>query len=151
MVSALNAVLSAYFIFDSKPSQGIFRWYFFFRNFFTSYIDAMAEGISSMVTKLSEEIESLEALDEDGEEQEGDNSMNALGIFNSMRSLFISVMMFLGGWVTAHTDGVRVSGIILSSYPTLLVVLVLIFFKEEKVKIGKKRIFFPIFLFFSRF
>ena len=129
--------MSSYFIFVPKPSKGMFRNYFLVRNIFAAYVDSMAEGLSSVVTKLSEEIESLESLDEDKQKRGGDNSMNALGLFNSIRSFFLSIMMFLGGWVVTHTDGLLVTGIILTFYPALLVVLVIVFFKEERVRKNK--------------
>ena len=95
-----------------------------------SYIDALAEGISAMVTKYNERIVVL-SVDEKHEQA---NSLKSFGVFNSLRGVFRSIMMFVGGYVVqkTHNSHLFYSGMILATYPLFLSLVVLFLFKEEK-------------------
>ena len=97
-----------------------------------SYIDALAEGITSIVTKLNERIAILEA---GGKGKAHDESMKAIGLFSSFRGVFKSLMVFLGGYVAqrTRTSHLMVSGIILAAYPVIFCIQLFFIFKEKKV------------------
>ena len=84
-----------------------------------------------MITKNNEKIAALEP-DNDNKE---DNSMKALGLFNSIRGVFQAIMTYVGGIVVQKTadSHLRVSGMILAAYPILFCIQTMLFFKEEKV------------------
>ena len=113
-------------------------------NFGVAYVDALAEGISAVVTKLRETIQLLEefnrmsgAYDKDsdlyseGYKQRIENSVKALGTFNAVKSFFSSFMTFLGGFLITFTP-LSLSGVVLAAYPVIFAVAVIFVFREEK-------------------
>ena len=130
-MSLLTSICASVLIFVPKPGVTLFVTSLFLYSLTVSYIDALAEGISAMITKYNQRIEVLE-----GKNGSEDNSMKALGMFNSVRGIFQAIMSFVGGFVVERTKSSHlfISGIILSSYPVIFCLQTLFLFKEEKVR-----------------
>ena len=132
-MSIVVCLSSLYFLVDPAPGYWAFLLILNLRNVGVAYIDALAEGISSVVTKETQKIQHLKAELEEDDEDEKDTSLQAIGILNSVRAFFLGTMSFVGGVVVESTPDLRWCGIILTSYPLIMVFLVLFVFKEDKV------------------
>ena len=114
------------------PSFDQFMWINILWNLSCAYIDCLAEGISAVITKLSNKLKAIEEL-EGKTEDEGDDSMRAYGIYNGIRWFFQSIMTFIGGILVQYTS-LKTSAIILSVYSFVLITYVLFVFREKRVK-----------------
>ena len=133
IMSLVSSLIAATLIFNPKPSEDVFVVVLIASSLSVCYVDALAEGISAIVTKLNERIAILE---DGGEGNTADESMKALGMFNSFRGVIMAVMTLIGGYVVQWTRSTHllVSGIFLASYPILFCIQTFFIFKEKKVK-----------------
>lgn len=113
-----------------------------------SMIDALAEGISSIVSKLDVNILKLETMLKERESKriglafdKGDTiakedhaSMKAFGNFSSVRGLISTVNNFSGGYVA---DGLSIKYVYYLSclYPAVFLIYCGMFFREQKVSL----------------
>ena len=118
---------------DGTPQYAEFMWINILWNLSCAYIDCLAEGVSAVVTKLSNKLKAIEEL-EGKDEGEGDDSMRAYGIYNSIRFLFQSIMGFMGGLLVQYIS-LKASAIIISFYSFILITYVLFVFREKRVRI----------------
>ena len=132
IMSALSSLIAASIIFNSKPSENVFVVTLIAYSLTVCYIDALAEGISAIVTKLNERIAILE---DGGKGKTADESMKALGMFNSFRGVIQAIMTLIGGYVIQWTKNshLMVTGIILAAYPIIFCLQTFFIFKEKKV------------------
>ena len=130
IMSLITCSVASVLIFIPRPSIQILTITLAFHSLCCSYIDALAEGISAMVTKYNERIEALRL---DSDEQNAD-SLKSFGIFNSLRAVVKSIMIFVGGYVVERTNSTHLfySGMILVSFPLIVCLVVFFGFKEEK-------------------
>lgn len=112
------------------PSAYVFLFSYMTLSLCSAAIDAMAEGMTAVVTKLNSKIKALEELNK----VEGDveRSGKIYGIFTSLRGFFTSLMSFLGGVFTSILP-FRVTAIILGIFPCILLFYTIFVFKENKV------------------
>ena len=130
---AIINLLACFWLYTIQgiPSFDQFMWINFLMNLSCAYIDCLAEGISAVVTKLSNKLKAIEEL-EGKTDDEGDDSMRAYGIYNGIRSFFQAIMTFIGGLLIQYTS-LRFSAIVLSGYSFVLITYVLFIFKEKRV------------------
>ena len=134
IMSFISSLIAAILIFNPRPSETVLVATLICYSLAVSYVDALAEGISAIVTKLNERIAILEDA---GKGHAADESMKALGLFNSFRGVIMAVMTLLGGYVVQWTRKTHllVTGIILAVYPIIFCFQTLFIFKEKKVTI----------------
>ena len=137
-MSILSSLIASLFIFYPKPGKDAFLIILIAYSLAVCYVDALAEGISSIVTKLNEKIAILEA---GGKTKVKDESMKALGLFSSFRGILQGVMALVGGYVVqvTHKSHLMVTGFILASYPILFCIQTFFIFKEKKVRKQKEK------------
>ena len=140
-MSILSSVIAFLFVINPRPHKDAFMVILIGYSLAVCYIDALAEGITSIVTKLNERIGILES---GGMGESSDDSMKALGLFTAFRGVLQAIMTFVGGYMIELTSSTHllVSGIILAAYPIIFCIQTIFIFKEEKVKL------FPDFKFF---
>ena len=133
IMAILSSMISSIFIFYPKPDKNAYITIMFCCNLAASYIDALAEGISSIVTKLNEKIAILEA---GGKGKIVDESAKAMGYFNTFRGILQGVIILVGGYVVQITNKTHlfVTGIILAAYPLFFCIQTFFLFKEKNVK-----------------
>lgn len=139
-MSCLNASACAFICFgnyligEAMPSFNMFWYANFIINVCVAFIDALAEGISAINTKLEQKIKTLKdvekretgnVLPDEGEE----NEMKAFGNFNLIRGLLRAIMGAFGG-VTAQKFSIQLAYFILGLYPILLALYTLFIFRE---------------------
>ena len=131
-MSIFGCLCGLMLILYPKPDKNAFMFVLIGYGVASSYIDALAEGITSIITKLNEQIAILEA---GGKGEMHDESMKAFGLFDSFRGILKSRMIFLGGFVVQKTKSshLMVSGIIMAAYPLLFCFQLFFVFKEKKV------------------
>lgn len=104
-------------------------------NVCVAFIDALAEGISAVNTKMTVKIQKLKETErrETGNvlEDDGDNEMKSFGNFNLIRGMFRAIMGLAGG-VMAERVSVQVSYAILAFYPIIMVIYTLFVFREQR-------------------
>ena len=100
-------------------------------NLSCAYIDCLAEGITAVITKLNNQLKAIEELD-GKKKEEGDDSMKAYGIYNSIKIFFQSISTFLGGFLAQHIS-LGMSAIIISGYSFVIIAYIVLVFREEKV------------------
>ena len=122
----------SYLLINPHPTIGQFELVWAIYSIGGSYIDALAEGVTSVITKLNERLRVLKLLDLDNLEDDGDTSMKALGVFNSLRSFFFAIMGYVGGIVVQHSS-LRIIALVMMAYPVLFIIMVIFVFREEKV------------------
>ena len=133
-MSLFGFIAALTFVVTPKPSKDAFTFILICYAVSTSYIDSLAEGITSIVTKLNERIDILEETG-DEKEKKHDESMKVLGIFTGFRGIFQALMILAGGYVAQLTQDshLLVVGIMLSAYPILFSLQTVFIFKEKKV------------------
>ena len=143
-MSILSSVVAFLFVLNPKPGKDAFMIILIGYSLAVCYVDALAEGITSIVTKLNERIAILES---NGMGEKSDDSMKALGLFTAFRGILQALMTFVGGYIVEITRGshLLVSGIILGTYPILFCVQTIFLFKEERVNFCQIFIFFCVF------
>ena len=142
-MSIFGCLTAFVFVLFPKPGQDLFTIILIGYGIASSYVDALAEGITSIITKLNERIAILEA---GGKGEGNDESMKALGLFSSFRGILKSGMIFFGGFMVQQTKSSHlfVSGIIMAGYPLLFCIQLFFVFKEKKVK--KTKFIFQFFM-----
>lgn len=129
----MHIATSIFLFLDPEPSPGLFILCFIIFNASTAAIDTMANGISAVVTKMNQKIETLEAVDKEGEdEEEAGSSGKAFGNFSAIRTFFRSIMGFIGGLVSTMIP-IRISAIIIGSYTIVVLCFTHLIFQEKKV------------------
>ena len=130
IMSLVTCTIASSLMVFPKPSIEVLVMTLTLHSLACSYIDALAEGISAMVTKYNERIVALR-IDSDHEKAD---SLKSFGLFNSLRGISRSIMMFVGGFVVekTHNSHLFYSGMILASYPLFLCLVVFFVFKEDK-------------------
>jgi hypothetical protein len=131
----LNA-LACLSIFFNAPQFDRFKYTWLILNICVAFIDAMAEGITAINTKLGAKIAKLQEAERratgaiDGHDEE--NEMKSFGMFNIIRGILRAVTALIGG-VTAKRLSVNISYFILGVYPVIMILYTLFIFKEERV------------------
>ena len=129
IMAILNAVVVSVLIFIPKPSLMVLSWVMFLQTVTVSYLDSMAQGMTAMITKMTEKVIALKDPDE------ADKShLKIFGLYTSFKSLIRTILTFAGGFVVQRTlsTHLMLSGIILAAFPALLAVLTILLIKEEK-------------------
>ena len=125
------------FIALKEPSYSTFCNIWFLMNVCNAFIDAMAEGITAINTKLGSKIAKLQEAErrQTGviEYEEEENEMKSFGLFNIIRGILRAFMAIIGG-LMADKVSIHVSYLILGVYPVIMVLYTLFIFKEEKVR-----------------
>ena len=125
------------FIALKEPSYSTFCNIWFLMNVCNAFIDAMAEGITAINTKLGSKIAKLQEAErrQTGviEDEEEENEMKSFGLFNIIRGILRAFMAIVGG-LMADKVSIHVSYLILGVYPVIMVLYTLFIFKEEKVR-----------------
>ena len=125
------------FIALKEPSYSTFCNIWFLMNVCNAFIDAMAEGITAINTKLGSKIAKLQEAErrQTGviEDEEEENEMKSFGLFNIIRGILRAFMAIIGG-LMADKVSIHVSYLILGVYPVIMVLYTLFIFKEEKVR-----------------
>ena len=102
----------------------MFTWANVVLNVCVAFIDALAEGISAINTKMTVKINTLKAAErrETGNVlgEEDDNEMKSFGNFNLIRGMFRAIMGLAGG-VTADIMTIQASYAVLAFYPIVMV------------------------------
>ena len=140
LMSALNAAACAficfgnYFVGLDVPTFDMIWYANFMLNISVAFIDALAEGISAINTKLEQKIKTLKEVEkrETGNvlaDEGEDNEMKAFGNFNLIRGLLRAVMGVFGG-VTAETFSIQIAYMIMGIYPIVLILYTLFIFRE---------------------
>ena len=139
-MSILSSLIACFYIVYPTPSKNAFMIILIAYSLAVSYVDALAEGISSIVTKLNERIAILEAMKEGGGGKTSDESAKVFGLFNSFRGILQGTMTLVGGYIVQVTNKshLRVTGIILAAYPIIFCLQTHFIFKEKKVRKKKK-------------
>lgn len=105
-------------------------------NICVAFIDAMAEGITAINTKLGAKIAKLQEAERRAtgavEDMEEENEMKSFGLFNIIRGILRAIMSLIGG-VMAKKSSVHTSYGVLGAYPIVMIVYTLFIFKEERV------------------
>ena len=130
---AVINILACFWLYTIQGAPGYdeFRWINILMNISCAYIDCLAEGVSAVVTKLSNKLKAIEQL-EGKAGDEGDDSMKAYGIYNAIRTFFQSVMTFMGGLLVQYIS-LKASAVIMSFYSFVLIAYVVLVFREQRV------------------
>ena len=139
LIQCIAGILSVlYFVIKPEPNTSEFVTCLTIFTISVTYVDSLAEGISAMITKNEQRVRLLEVMNREQNEEKNDknepgqeNSTKAFGMFNAIRSLVTGFMMLLGGYM-ATVQPLSVSGMILSIWPTVMILVVLFVFKEER-------------------
>jgi MFS family permease len=149
MMCMLNA-LCCISIFLNAPEFDRFKYTWLVLNVSVAFIDAMAEGITAINTKLGAKIAKLQEAERratgaiEGHEEE--NEMKSFGMFNIIRGILRAVTALIGG-ITAQKLSVNISYLILGIYPIIMILYTFLIFKEERVSPTLK---FPLTNFFRK-
>lgn len=119
----------------AEPGFPTILWSNVSLNMCVAFIDALAEGISAVNTKMTKKILALKEVEkrETGNvlEDEGDNEMKSFGNFNLIRGMFRAIMGLAGG-VMADYVSIQVSYLILAFYPVIMILYGVFMFKEQR-------------------
>lgn len=131
----MHIATSVFLFLDPTPSPQLFVLCFTIFNASTAAIDTLANGISAVITKMNQKIETLQAVDkeENEEEKEEASSGKAFGNFSATRTFFRSIMGFIGGIVSTLIP-IRISAVIIGFYTIFMLAYAHLIFKEEKVR-----------------
>ena len=127
-MALLTSLVIASIIIVPKPGLQTLTVILFLHNLTCSYIDSLAQGMTARLTKLNQKLAALE------ETEDGESSLKSFGLYNSLKALSRTIMIFIGGYVVENTEStyLMVSGFILASYPLLIFFVTLFVFKDEK-------------------
>jgi hypothetical protein len=130
----MHLTIAVILAINGGPTYDQMFWFMCGMSACVAYIDSLANGLTAMITQNRERIKLMKEIDvEEGEEDEGDESMKAFGIFTGIRAVFVAIMNFVGGMV-ADSIEFRYGIFILAGYPLIMFVFAAFFYKEEKVR-----------------
>jgi hypothetical protein len=140
-MSILNSVTCLYVLLggailygDPQPTYRMFWWANMIINVTIAFIDALAEGISAINTKLQEKIKILKEAEkrQTGNvlEEEEENEMKSFGNFNLIRGLLRAIMSVMGGILSSKLS-INVAYLILGTYPIILALYTMVIFRES--------------------
>ena len=129
IMGALSFLAGAAFIINPQPSKNMLTLIIFFQTLTASYLDSMAQGMTALITKLSEKQINLQDPD-----LADKSPLKVFGLYNSFKSLVRTVLTFIGGYVVQKTQKTHLfySGIIMGGFPLIFCIATIFLFKEEK-------------------
>lgn len=134
MASSIH-IFICFLIFTSAPGFNLFCMQWLVINISVAFIDAMAEGITAINTKISSKITKLQEAErratgaiEEGEE----NEMKSFGMFNIIRGILRSIMSIIGG-VLANKLTIGQNYALVGIYPIAMLFYTIFIFSENKV------------------
>lgn len=129
LMTALH-ILFCVLIFLYSHGFGFFTFCVFMVYLTVGFIDTLGEGMTAIITKLTERVKALEGKEEEDNKDEG----KAIGFFFVFRTLIRTVAIWGGGIMSSNKVPIGVIYLIMAVFPVLLFMYTIVIFKEKRVK-----------------
>jgi len=136
IINSFLITAQCFAIYFFKPNYSIFTYLIFGIYFCVGFIDALAEGMTVIITKMVKFLKEIRPIqDIDEIEVSSDWNKKALGNYLVMRILVRMIFLFFGGLLSSKFQvDIGMIYAILGILPIPLAIYTIFFFHEDKVK-----------------